>query len=156
MLNKNCDNTHEYRNEKQKKKYHIVYKSEKAHNPGTPISTRRKPECPSQFARRFTRIRDQIEFLKVMFFRKIKTMNRVQKLGNTKCNWHCQNRINQIWLTKLSKLFFQMLLHNTVTHVCVYIYCFMAHGSVVGWGTCYKPEGRGFTSQWSEWIFQLT
>jgi hypothetical protein len=30
MLNKNCGNTHEYQNEKQKKKYHTVYKSEKA------------------------------------------------------------------------------------------------------------------------------
>jgi hypothetical protein len=31
-----------------------------------------------------------------------------------------------------------------------------ARGSVVGWGTMLKAEGRGFESQWGHWIFQFT
>jgi hypothetical protein len=33
--------------------------------------------------------------------------------------------------------------------------CMGARGSVIGWGTMYKPEGLGLKFRWGHWIFSI-
>jgi hypothetical protein len=60
----------------------------------------------------------------------------------------------RIYTSSILIKFLQNLCNQQATHLCSYTW-----GHAVAYldeALCNKPEGRGFDSRWSHWIFQLT